>query len=269
MADTSLPPWLQSFGDTVGLPGLAATGYSGAKLLGRLGSYGMGAARGIAARPFPAAAALSYGMGDGQGNFSTALNAGEQPLYVRDPSTGQMVPNPNNPLAKPLLAAPLGATPGVPAGREALPAGWSNPPAAPAASPSPSAQQDGAGFSGAPGALMPSASAPGGAVDGAGFMGPPGRLVPWQTPNGLPMNTGQPMNILPAAQRAPGSPADYGGAGQNGPGSSPYYNPDGTLVGNMFGTAKYLANGAPVGQAPQNAVGGIANLIRQFGGLFS
>lgn len=87
-------PWYMQVGDTLGLPGVAGAGATSAKVIKSLLPYvrgaGLRAVGSLAGGPFTAALTGAQVMNP------TDLNSGEKPYYIRDPATGQMVPNPQN-----------------------------------------------------------------------------------------------------------------------------------------------------------------------------
>lgn len=123
-SQSSGPPGLMAmYGDTVGLPGLLASGALGTSTIGKLlGKYGSSAlkagsslgrlgAGGLAAVASAFGAGLTpwehtpFGWGDG----SFGAGKGETPQYIKDPATGAYVPNPDPAVLQ--QAAPQGMTP--------------------------------------------------------------------------------------------------------------------------------------------------------------
>jgi hypothetical protein len=94
----SQPSWWQQAGDSLGFPGVAGLGYTGARYgLPALARYGLGAGASLAAAP------VAAGMTAASVMQPTPANAGEQPLYVKD-ARGNLVPNTANPTVRAMLA---------------------------------------------------------------------------------------------------------------------------------------------------------------------
>lgn len=196
---TTLPSW-QTIGDTVGLPGLAAGGYTGAKIAGGIGRHLLRAGGLFAGAP-GVAAMTAAGILE-----PTPAGQGEQPIYVRNPATGQMMLNPNNPAANPQSlqpSAPATAAVGAPA----------------AAPPSPSAPAGASGFSGSPMSPMP-ASYP--FPTQANGMSPPDPSV-LQAP--ASQNPGPQSGNVPLPQARPAQ-APWRNPDTAAGGQKPWINPD-------------------------------------------
>lgn len=256
MSDT--PNWMNTYGDTVGLPGLLSTGLLGAQAAKGIGRAGLSAIRGIAGAPFAGASAFLYGMGDGR-NASTAANAGEKDIYVRGPD-GRWMLNPNNPAVSMGNQSPMSPMPASdPWPMQANGMNPANPslfqqfaPAAPQAAPAAAAP---------PVAATPGPSSPpGGASPPPGSVGSPlnGSGLPrvFASPDDQKMLAGNPTadQVVDAYQRVGGWPKTQPPPGlYNGPGSSSFGAGDGQPAGGVAGLMDLFKGGTAASNALQRA----------------
>lgn len=214
------------------------------------------------------------------------LNAGEQDLYVRGPD-GKMMPNPNNPLARPLAGPMPGGSPMSPMpasdpfplrpnGMNPANPSLFAPPSAPA--PQPGASAPPASLSPSPpsGSFLPPALGP---LSAPGLQGPSGGFGPAPGGGGAPA-AGTPMDLAAPGQ-APNSSlygADAGGFGPGGPSTAANYSPLGFMTGapqnGNFNLGNFLKGGtdaqSALQAAPDKPFWNIARMLnKSFGGGYS
>ena len=245
MPDTAPPGFMRMLGDTIGLPGLLASGALGtstiAKLLGKYGSSALNTAKGLAT---PAGAMRGLGLGatafgagltpwEGRGDGSFGAGQGEIPQYIKDGS-GAWVPNPATKDQQLLKQAGQPAT-AFPSGQ----VGALSP--MPGSSPFP-LQPNGMNPTGAP--PMPDAAA----------LSPMSAAMDAQASAPVPLPTPRPA--APAPQ-APGAPLSLAPPSP-GPTAPPnFYNGPGSQNFGMGGTAPGAQTGGP---------GALENLQKLFSG---
>lgn len=244
--------WFNNFGDTVGLPGLAAAGYGGYKAATAAGRYGLNAVRGFAGAPLSALAAFTAGLTPQEwsgrdGSFGAGK--GEQDLYTRGPD-GQMTPT----LAGDQLALSQSALPPPPSAPPLPPP--TNVGAAPGASP-PAAAGPSPQSGGAPG---PMAFAPPSA--------PPQPFTPPQVTGSTPAPSGLGSQL---PQPGPGTqppPNMYNGPGSSSFGAGDQAPGGGTgSLGGAMDLAKFLGGGmsnTDMSKAVQQNKGSLWKLASMF-----
>ncbi len=223
------PSYLQNIGDAIGLPGMAGVSAWLARQSPALARFGLRGLGSLAASPLTGALTAAQVM------RPTPANAGEIPFYVKDPSTGQMVPNPQNPMVhSPALMQQNLQPPQAPPSAQPQPG---TPPMAPPVSAAPAA----------PAAPTPPPSMPGGV--------PPPR--PMMGAQGAPMSLTPPTPPLNPAPPQMGNNPFY-----NGPGSMSFGS-NGLASGNQGPDqpnakaliAKFMAMlGGPAPSSSANAI---------------
>lgn len=214
LAPRQPPGFAAMMGDTLGPLGMLGVGRSlygagklaATKIPSLLARYGASAGGSLAASPITGIAAGLTGLtpfespllGARDGSFQA--NKGEQDMYVKDPATGQWVPNPANPLAKSQallkqsMSPATAATPPTPTPTVAAPmqAAMASQAAAPVPMPAPAPMPNPTAPPAAPMSLAP---------PGAGTTPPPANL--YNGPGSMSYGQGGAPGATPATGGIP------------------------------------------------------------------